>query len=77
MLNCVKSDSNFLNTVFTANESGFTGPTLNKGAALTMETSVIPEAKESTAGPQQRRFVYRISTPLGCCITNTHHKAKP
>ena len=27
----------------------------NKGAVLTMETFIIPEAKESTAGPQQRQ----------------------
>jgi hypothetical protein len=51
----------------------------NKGAVLTMETSVTPEAKESTAGPQHCQgfvdlFFFIL---LGCCITNTQHKAKP
>ena len=41
---------------------GLTGMTQNKGAVLTIETFIIPEAKESTAGPQQRQdFVDRFS----------------
>ena len=43
-----------------------------------METSIIPEAKESMACPQQHEgFVDFFSTPVGWSITNTHHKAKP
>ena len=56
MLDYVEIDFNFLNTVITGVRPR------NKGAVLTMETFVIPEAKENTAGPQQRRgFVDRLS----------------
>ena len=35
---------------------GFTGTTQKqRRSVLTMETSIIPEAKESMAGPQQRQ----------------------
>jgi histone-lysine N-methyltransferase SETMAR len=47
ILDCVESDSNFLNTVITDDESWVYGYDPE-----TMETSVIPEAKKSTAGPQ-------------------------
>ena len=50
----------------------------NKGAVLTMETSIIPATKKSAAGPQERQgyvdLFFRL--PWGWCITNTHHKAK-
>jgi len=44
-----------------------------------MGTFIIPEAKESTADPQQRQgFVDRFSRlPWGGGITNMHQKAKP
>ena len=46
----------------------------NKGAVLTMETSIIPEAKESTAGLQQRQgFVDRFLDSHGV----VHHEYAP
>ena len=51
----------------------------NKSAVLTMGTFIIPEAKESTcrSAATSRICWPFFSTPVGWCITNTHHNAKP
>jgi len=86
ILDYVESDSNFLNTVITGDESWVYGydPT-NKGAVLTMETFIIPEAKESTLGPQQRQglltvfldsrgVVHHEYTPQGQTVTKQYYE---
>jgi len=62
MLDCVESDSNFLNTVITGEESWVYGYDPETNSQSSMETFIIAETKESTAGPQQRQgFVDRFS----------------
>ena len=75
MLDCVESDSNFLNTVITGDRVvGLQVRPRNKDAVLKMDTFIIPEAKERTAGPQQRQgFFDRVLDSRGV----VHHEYAP
>jgi len=46
----------------------------NQGAVITVETFNIPKAKKGQASVEQRQS--DVETPVGLCITSTHHMAK-
>jgi len=79
MLDCLESDSKFLNTVITCYETWVYGyDPETKAQSSQWKYSSSPRPKKAR---QVRRNVKGLltvfSTPVGWCITNTHHKANP
>ena len=78
MLDCVESDSNFLNTVITGDEWVYGYDPETKAQSSQWKHPSSPKPKKA----QQVRINVKVMltvfpTPVGWCITNTHHKAKP
>jgi len=79
MLDCVESDSNFLNTVITGDESlvyGYDPETKAQSSQWKHSSSPRPK-KARLVRSNVKVLLTFFSTPVRWCITNTHHKAKP
>ena len=81
MLECVESDSNFLNIVITGDESWVYGYDPETKAQCTHNGNIHHPRGQRKHGrsPTTSRLCWPFFflTPVGWCITNTHHKAKP
>jgi len=79
MLDCVESDSNFLNTVITGDESwvyGYDPETKAQSSQWKHSSSPRPKKARQVRSNVKVLLTF-FSTPVGWCITNMHHKAKP
>ena len=78
MLDCVESDSNLLNTMITGDESWVYGyDPETKAQSSQWKHSSSPRRKKAWQVRSNVVLLTVFSTPVGWCITNTHHKAKP
>ena len=79
MLDCVESDSNFLNTVITCDESWVYGYDPETKAQSHNGNIHHPrgQRKHGRSAATSRFCWPFFSIPVGWCIMNTHHKAKP
>jgi len=78
MLDCVESDSNFLSTVITGDELWVYGydPERKAQSSQWKHPSFQRPKKARQVRSNVKVLLTFFSTPLGWCITNTHHKAK-
>jgi len=79
MLDCAESDSNFMNTVITGDESwvyGYDPETKTHSSQWKHPLSPRPKKARQVSSNVKVMLTF-FSIPVGWCITNTRHKAKP